>query len=205
MIASYLEFLVEDVSTELFLKSWLTSFLPETCGYGVYAFRGKEALLRRLPNRLQGYASWLPSDHRVVIVVDCDSDRCEELKSRMEDICEKAGLVSRRASSALNWQVVTRIAIEELEAWYFGDWEAVLQTYPRVPTHIPDTRSYRNPDAIAGGTWEAFERILQGSGYFAQGLAKTQVATAVGGHINPSRNRSRSFMKFRDAIVEAVT
>ena len=205
MSTSYLEFLVEDISTELFLKSWLTRILPETCGYGVYAFRGKEALLRRLPNRLRGYARWLPSDHRIVIVVDCDRDQCEELKSRMEDICADVGLVSRRTSSVSNWQVVTRIAIEELEAWYFGDWEAVLQAYPRVPSNIPGNRSYRNPDAIAGGTWEAFERVLQRSGYFAQGLAKTQVAAAIGRHIDPTRNRSRSFIKFRDAIAEAVT
>ena len=32
------------------------------------------------------------------------------------------------------WQVVNRIAIEELQAWHFGDWEAARQAnpYPRA-------------------------------------------------------------------------
>jgi len=55
-----------------------------------------------------------------------------------------------RSGTALFWQVVNRIAIEELEAWYFGNWPAVVATYPNVPENIPGKAPYRNPDAIAG-------------------------------------------------------
>ena len=99
---------------------------------------------------------------------------------------------------------MTRIAVEELEAWYFGDWQAVCAAYPRVSPNTPRQARYRDPDAIAGGTWEAFERILQQHGYFKPGLAKVQAAAAIGQQIDPARNRSHSFAVLRDAIAEAT-
>ena len=63
---------------------------------------------------------------------------------------------------------------------------------------------YRDPEAIKGGTWEAFERILQKGGYFKNGLRKVEVARTIAARINPDCNRSHSFVKFRDALVEAM-
>ena len=188
---------------EAFLRGWLPRFLPETCTFGIYAYSGKNALLRKLGNRLQGYAAWMPAEYRIVVVVDRDNDDCHELKSRLENICAGAGLRSRSVNGSSAWQVVTRIAIEELEAWYFGDWQAVQSAYPDVSPNIPSQAPYRDPDAIAGGTWEKFERVLQRHGYFRQGLAKVQAATEIGKHIVPQNTRSHSFSVFRDAISEA--
>ena len=185
---------------EAFLRAWLPRFLPEDCSFGIYPYPGKDALLRRIGDRLRGYATWMPAGYRIVVVVDRNGDGCEELKSRLEQSCESAGLRSRRVAGGAGWQVVTRIAIEELEAWYFGDWPAVREAYPRVSPHPP----HRDPDAIRGGTWEAFERILQRHGYFRQGLSKVQAAGDIGRHVDPARNRSRSFAAFRDAIAEAA-
>ena len=204
MPASHFELLVEEPSMEAFLDAWLPRFLPQRCTFEVFPHPGKHALLRRLGNRLRGYANWMPPEYRIVVVVDRDSDDCEELKLRLEQICENAGLRSRRAAGGPEWQVATRIAVEELEAWYFGDWSAVRAAYPRVPAQIPHRVARQNPDAIAGGTWEAFERVLQRYGHFRQGLAKVQAATDIGQHVDPARNRSRSFAVFRDAIGEAV-
>ena len=204
MPASHFEFHVEEVSMEAFLATWLPSILPEDCTFGIYAYQGKHALLRKIGDRLKGYATWMPAEYRIAVIVDRDGDECEELKSRLERICESAGVRSRRSVSGLDWKVVTRIAIEELEAWYFGDWQAVHQAYPRVSPTVSSQARYRDPDAIAGGTWEAFERVLRRHGYFTQGLAKVQAATAIGQHIDPARNRSRSFAVFRDAIAEAT-
>ena len=204
MPASHFEFLVEEPSMEAFLDAWLPRFLPPHCTFEIFVHPGKHALLRRLGSRLRGYANWMPPEYRIVVVVDRDSDECEELKLRLEQICESVGLRSRRAAGGPEWQVVTRIAIEELEAWYFGDWPAVRAAYPRIPAQIPDRVARRNPDAIRGGTWEAFERVLRRYGYFRQGLAKVRAATDIGRHIDPARNRSRSFAVFRDAIGKAV-
>jgi uncharacterized protein DUF4276 len=69
-----------------------------------------------------------------------------------------------------------------------------------VPTTIPARAGYRDPDRIRGGTWEAFERILQQAGYFAGGLRKIEAARAVTRHMVPARNRSRSFQVLHDAL-----
>lgn len=50
--------------------------------------------------------------------------------------CFELGL--RTGAGGAPWQLVNRIAIEELEAWYFGDWEAVRTAYPRIPSTIPN-------------------------------------------------------------------
>jgi hypothetical protein len=100
--------------------------------------------------------------------------------------------------------VVNRIAIEELEAWFFGEWSAVRQAYPRVSVRIPSQAAYRASDSIAGGTWEALERVLRKAGYFNQGLPKKEVANAVGRYMDPDANTSPSFLIFRAAVLEAV-
>ena len=160
--------------------------------------------MRKLETRLKGYAAWLPPEYRIVVIVDRDNDDCQNLKSTLEQKCKNVGLRSRRVANGLDWQVVTRIAIEELEAWYFGDWQAVRSAYPRASPNTPKQASYRDPDAIKNGTWEAFERVMKRHGYFKQGLAKLDAASAVGQHIDPKRNRSRSFAVFYNAIVEPL-
>lgn len=48
--------------------------------------------------------------------------------------------------------------------------------HPRVSTNTPGRLAYRNPDAILGGTWEAFERVLRRREYHKQELAKVRAA-----------------------------
>ena len=189
---------------ERFLAEWLPRMLPSDCTFAIHAHQGKHAMLRKLEGRLRGYAASMPPQCRIVIVVDRDNDDCLELKSRLEEICRRAGLRSRRAQGNPDWQVVTRIAIEELEAWYFGNWSAVRAAYPRISPNTPRQAAYRNPDAISGGTWEAFERILQKSGYFGQGMAKLKVATDIGREFDPTTSTSSSFWVFWNAISETV-
>jgi len=71
--------------------------------------------------------------------------------------------------------------------------------------HIPRRVGYRDPDAIKGGTWEAFERIMKKHGYFTTGLRKTEAAEAIAAHIDPDRNQSGSFAVFRNVVAEATT
>lgn len=201
MAVSHFEFLVEEPSMEAFLRALLPRLLPdEDRTFEVHPFHGKTNLLGKLEARLRAYASWMPDDWRIVLVVDRDGDDCRELKRQLEDMALQAGLRSRNRVGAEQWQLVNRIAIEELEAWYFGDWEAVRAAYPRVPKSIPQRQGFRDPDAIAGGTWEASERILQRYGYFRGGLAKLEAARAVGRHITAERSRSRSFQLFCKAL-----
>ncbi len=204
MPVSHFEFLVEELSMEAFLNAYLPRILPINCTFEIHTHQGKHALLRKLGKRLKGYSMWLPPEYRIVVIVDRDKDDCKVLKSTLEHICKSAGLQSRSTVGGSDWQVVTRLAIEELEAWYFGDWQAVCSAYPRASPNIPRLANYRNPDAIRNGTWEAFERVLKKRGYFKQGLAKVEAATAVGQYIDPNRNQSQSFTVFHNAIVESL-
>ena len=205
MIARHLELLVEEPSMEVFLRELLPRILSADCDFEIHPFQGKLDLLGNLGNRLRGYAQWLPDDWRILVIVDRDDDDCRQLKQRLEDVASGANLRTRSQAGGRPWQLVNRVVIEELEAWYFGDWEAVRSAYPRVSPTVPNQSRYRNPDSVRGGTWEAFERILKGRGYFRTGLRKIEAARTVAAYIDPARNRSHSFTKFRDALVEATS
>ncbi|MFP5207493.1 MAG: DUF4276 family protein [Acidobacteriota bacterium] len=195
---------VEEESAEAALQSILPKLLPES-ELQIIRFQGKQNMLRHLPARLRGLQSWLPDNHLLLVLIDRDSDDCRQLKAGLERIAIQAGLVSKSAArSGSRFQIVNRIAIEELESWFFGDWKAVRRAYPKAPVTIPSQARYRDPDAISGGTWEALERILQNKGYCKSGLRKIELARSVAPHMEPSRNNSRSFQVFRDAIVAAA-
>lgn len=200
MGTEHLEFLVEEPSAEAFVRALLPRLLPNHCTFDVHAFQGKDDLLQKLPSRLRGYAQWLPQGWRIIVLVDRDDDDCQVLKRQLDSMTLTAGLQTRTVASANNWQVVNRLAIEELEAWYFGNWPAVGSVYPRVARTIPAQAGYRDPDAISGGTWEAFERILKRYGYFKTGLRKIEAARAIGAHIDPVSSNSHSFQKFIEVI-----
>jgi hypothetical protein len=203
--ASHYEFLVEEPSAEAFLRSWLPRALPVGVSFEVHAHQGKDDLQKKLTSRLRGYASWLPEDWRLVVLLDRDDDRCELLKKELESCCLEAGLRSRSVanrSRSKSWHVVNRIAVEELEAWFFGDWQAVMELYPRVSDSIPRSRGYRDCDGIKGGTWEALERVLQRAGYFESGLRKIELARAMGLSMSSSRCRSPSFQSLFQALSE---
>lgn len=207
MTASHLEVLTEEPSMEAFLGAPLRRMLTADVSFKIHPFRGKDQLLKELPKRLWAYARWIPENYRIVVLIDRDSDDCRAVKECLEAEAAKAGLRTKSRTGdagGQGWQIVNRVAVEELEAWYFGDWEAVRAAYPRVSANIPRQRPYRDPDAVRGGTWEAFERIMKKHGYFKQGLSKIEAARAIAPHIDPARNQSRSFACFRDAIREAV-
>jgi hypothetical protein len=203
MPTAHLELLVEEPSMEVFLRALLPRLLPQDRTFEIHPFQGKRDLLGKLEQRLRGYAAWLPPDWRIVVVVDRDDDDCRVLKRQLESMARRAGLLTRTRVGNATWQLVNRIAIEELEAWYFGDWAAVCSAYPRASANVPRRQGFREPDAIAGGTWEAFERVMQAHGYFKGGLAKIEAARAIGAHVDPARSSSHSFRTFSQAIVEA--
>ncbi len=201
MTATHIEVLVEEPSAEAALRALLPRMVGDT-SFAVYPHFCKDDLLKRLPQRLRGYASWLPDDWRVVVVVDQDDDDCRKLKQHLEAMAAEAGLATKSKPKRHRFAVVNRVAIEELEAWYFGDWEAVRRAYPKVNANIPSQAKYRSPDKIKGGTWEAFERVMKDAGYFQTGLRKIEAARAIAEHMDPARNTSPSFQALSNALSE---
>ncbi len=203
MKVEHVEILVEEPSMETALRLLLPKIIGEL-SFEIYVHQCKEELLIRLPERLRGYSRWLPRDWRIVVLVDRDDDDCRRLKKRLEQMAIFAELGTKSTTLDGRWTVANRLAIEELEAWYFGDWTAVRSAYPRVSPNIPDKAKYREPDAIKGGTWEAFEHVLNKAGYFKGGLRKIEAAREIAGHMDAGRNQSRSFQVFRDVLQEMM-
>lgn len=204
----HIEFLVEERSAEVALRNLIPKIVPEAVTFNIHSFPGKSALLRKLPQRLQGYKQWLPSDWWIVILIDQDREDCRILKSKLENIAADAGLITKSVAQKnknnSSFQVLNRLAIEELESWFCGDIEAIVAAYPKVSPHLGQQATYRNPDEIAGGTWEALERALQRYGYHLGGLEKVNAAREISKHMEPQRNRSRSFQVFRDGLLDIV-
>jgi hypothetical protein len=202
----HLEIFVEEPSAEAALRHLLPRIVGDAASFEVYPFQGKLNLLSELPARLRAYSKWLPDDWRIVILIDADGADCAEQKQRLERIARETGLRPRSAvKQGEPFQVLNRLAVEELEAWFFGDLEALRTAYPRLPASLGSRAPYRNCDAIRGGTWEALERELQKAGYHRGGLAKIQAARDICEHMDPARNRSPSFQTFRRGLVELIS
>jgi hypothetical protein len=196
----HIELFLEEPSAEAFLKEFMPKILPPATTWNPVVFQGKSNLLANLESRLKAYSSWLPEDWRIVVLIDEDRSDCRALKKNLEDIAAAAGLLTKTVAGGGGFVVLNRIAVEELEAWFFGDPQALVAAYPRVPATFASKAKYRNPDAVAGGTWEALERVLQRAGYYQGGVAKIEVARNVSKHMDVSRNSSASFKCFVSGI-----
>lgn len=200
----HIEFLVEEPSAEAALNNLAPAILGPDITFQVHPYNGKPDLLAKLPDRLAGYRSWLPADWRIVVLIDADEEDCRQLKARMAESARAAGLVTRSAAGGAQFQVLNRLAVQELEAWFFGDIEALRAAYPRLDPNLARRSRYRVPDAIAGGTWEALEYELQRAGYAPGGLAKVANARAVSAHMQPEQNRSHSCQVFRQGLLGLI-
>lgn len=185
----------------------MNNLLPKMIGsedsFSIHPYNGKKDLLGKLPGRLRGYKKWIPPDYRIVVLIDRDRDDCTSLKKRLEEIAREAGLTTKSSPQHDgSFQVLNRIAIEELEAWFFGDIEALAAAYPKVPLTLGARRSYRDPDAIVNA-WEALERVLQQAGY-PRPLQKIKSASNISKCMVPERNKSASFQAFYTGIQACV-
>lgn len=201
MTVEHVEVLVEEPSAAAALQQLLPRLLGATT-FAIHAHQGKDDLLGKLPGKLRAYARWIPQTWRILVLVDRDNERCDELKDRLESVAKTVPLTTRTSAKRRPWVVANRIAIEELEAWYFGDWAAVRGAFPKAAASIPSQAKFRHPDRISGGTWEAFERVMQKAGYFVGGLRKIEAARAIGERMDPARNTSPSFCALREVLVE---
>jgi hypothetical protein len=202
MASMHIEFLVEESSVEAALQVLASKILGPDVSFAVHPHQGKPDLLASLPGLLQGYRDWLPDDWRIVVLLDADEGDCRKLKANLEEMARRARLVTQSTPAfGSHVQVLNRLAVKELEAWFFGDVEALGAAYPGVPLSLARKAKYRNPDAI-GKTSVALERELQRAGYYRSGLAKISAARQISQHMDPDRNRSRSFQTFRQGLLE---
>ncbi len=126
------------------------------------------------------------------------SDR-RRLKQELNPAAGRAGLQTRTsAGGGQSFQVLNRIVIEELEAWFLGD-------LTRCGAHTPGCCSACRANSLTrifvrGGTAELLERWLQQYGYFRSGYSKIAAARQIAPYLDPARNRSRSFQVFLEGL-----
>jgi hypothetical protein len=208
----HIEILTEDSSGQRLLEHLVPKLIglngePHTWRF--HAYRGigripagltaksdpsKRIFLDQLPRLLRGYAN-IPGIDAVVVVLDVDDRDCigflAELRS-LADLCGAAALT------------LFRLAIEEVEAWYLGDRAALRCAYPMARMRQLDGYVQDSPC----GTWELLADAIYPGGHGAirragwplPGQVKHEWADRIGPLLDPERNLSPSFSKFRDGL-----
>ncbi len=195
-----LEILVEEPSMEAALREVMPRILHGRAYWKSINMGSKGKLLKVLPARLRAYQRRIDNDEdlKIIVLVDQDDDNCEQLKHRLETIAREAGLITKTAVNGQgDFQVVTRIAIEELEAWFMGDVDALKAAFTSLKS-VNFPGNFRNPDN--GGTWERLHRFLKRHGIYRNSYPKIEAARKIAKHMEPGRNRSRSFQSFLQGV-----
>ena len=203
----HIEFLLEEYSAEVALRHILPKIFSDNVSYALHAHQGRDDLFKKLPKRLKAYRQWLTDDYRIIVLIDEDRKDCHELKAYLEKAAHEVGFVTKSSADPNDdFQVVNRIAIEELEAWLFGDVEALNMAYPKISRNLHTKAKYHNPDAITGGTYEVLDRLLRQNNYYRKGerIHKPTVAQNIAQYMEPSRNISKSFQVFVEGLKACV-
>ncbi len=212
----HIEVLVEDTSGARLLETLLPHVIGEQGAphtWRLHPYKGigrlpaglsaksdpaKRALLARLPRLLAGYGK-TPGVDAVVVLLDSDRRDCKTFLKELKTLLSRC----QPAPHAL-----FRLAIEEMEAWYLGDRQALLAAFPRAKRDV--LRRYRQ-DTVCG-TWELLADAVQPGGHAAiqkagwplPGQIKHGWAERIGPMMDVEQNRSPSFCKFRDGLRRLV-
>lgn len=196
----HLDFVVEDESTKAFLDAWLNGYLRGRAVFQVQHYKGDKHLLGKLKSRLNGCSKWLSSKYRIIVIMDCDEKKCEDVKMEMEKICSSVSVKTRMNGNS--WQVATCIAIKELEAWYLGNWSAVQSAYSTKSSEQEILKKYPNSDAVDGKTKKVVHCELKK--HYPKRFPSVEVAGKIGIYFDENKCRSQSFCHLRTVIDDAI-
>lgn len=208
----HIEVVVEDASGAKLLNALLPKLIgdqgdPHT--WRIHGYKGvgrlsknlnknadaaKRILLDQLPRLLRGYGR-TPGVDAVLVVLDSDQRNCAEFLGELKELLAAC-------NPAPN--TLFRLAIEEMEAWYLGDHEALVAAYPRAKA---DVLGRYKQDSICG-TWELMadaiypggSAAIKKAGWPLPGQVKAEWAERIGPLLDPDRNISPSFIKLRDGL-----
>jgi hypothetical protein len=200
-----IDILLEEPSAEEALRNLLPKIIKGRARVNLINMRNKSRLLQELPARLCGYKRRIEAgeDLRLLILVDRDDDNCQDLKATLERMAREAGL-STKSSPQENGQfyVVNRIAIQELEAWFIGDIDALKKAFSSL-RGVSFPKSFQNPDKC--GKWEILHRFLRQNGIYRSNYPKIEAARKISQQIEISHNRSKSFQHFCHGLESILT
>lgn len=158
----------------------------------------KRALLDQLPRVLSGYGR-TPGIDAVVVVVDSDRRDCRTFLAELKALLNQCNPAPT---------TLFRLAIEEMEAWFFGDRQALMRAYPKAKK---DVLSRYRQDSVCG-TWELLADAVYPGGQAAinkvgwplPGQVKHEWAEKIAPSMDVEANESPSFQKFRDGVRKLV-
>ena len=174
-------FFLEEPSMKAFLEELLPR-LFSGLSFLCIPHEGKDDLEKSLSRKLNGWN--VPGD-RFCIVRDSDGADCVAIKSGLRKRCEAA-----------NRDALIRIVCQELEAWYFGDPEALATGFDREDlARIGRRRRFRDPDEISKPS-SALEKLIPEFG-------KISGARIMGRHLTRDNN-SRSYRVFLEGVERLI-
>lgn len=212
----HIEILIEDNSGQRLLEILLPKVLGDNGDvhtWRLHSYRGigripgklssksdpsKRILLENLPRILRGYGKSSGVD-AIVVVLDNDSRNCKKFLGELHKVRSACGKLP---------PTLFRLAIEEMEAWYLGDREALLKAYPRIRK---DVLARYKQDSVCD-TWELLadaiypggSRAIKDKGWPLPGQVKHQWAQQIGPLLDFDRNISPSFKKLRQGLLRLV-
>jgi hypothetical protein len=159
--------------------------------------RADQTLLHNLPSKLRAYGK-ASQDLVVVVLVDLDErPDCRAFKAALQNTLQSCSPAPR---------TLFRIAIEEVEAWFLGDQDAIKAAYPDAKQSILD--QYDQDSQY--GTWELLaDAIYPGGCSHLQAKGKRSVgalsekrkwAANITPFMDINANRSPSFKVFRSGL-----
>lgn len=220
----YIQFLVEDISTKVFLQhvmekirsqhpdQYLAWEIRSFKGIGHLPKHGKPLerktgqLLNELPAALRAYNKTLlaigQDETALFIVLDNDKRDPYIFRKQLEQVA---------IDQMILVDYVFCIAVKELEAWLLGDANAIEAAYPDLRKNV--LRKYIQ-DGICD-TWEVLADAVypgglaelkkqSGGAYMGIGKAKCQWADKIGRELELHKNESPSFQYFLREVENRV-
>lgn len=199
----HIEFLIEDQSGKRAMEILMPKILANDITYRVHSYKGigriqpglkpksgadKRQLLDQLPKLLRGYGN-TPFVDAVVVVCDLDDKNKDHFLSELNGVLDYCHPKPPNTFFFLS--------IEEFEAWYLGDLDAIRKAYPHAKNVV--LNGYDN-DSVCG-TWELLadaiykggHQALSKKGWQTVGLQKSIWAETISPHMNVEENKSPSF------------
>lgn len=211
----HFEILVEDISGKAALDILVPKIIGDSHTFKVISYKGighipknlkpnsakTDTLLNNLPKLINGYArSWNNYPAALFFVCDLDDKCLKEFKKSLNDVllqCQNKPQIVRFC-----------IAIEEGEAWFLGDINAIKQAYPAAKEEL--IQAYKN-DSICG-TWELLADVLYNGGskvlrkkpFQVIGEEKFKWAKNISPYMDVNNNHSPSFNYFKNRLIQLI-
>jgi type III restriction enzyme len=105
-------------------------------------------------------------------------------------------------------QTMFRLAIEEMEAWYFGDRNALLSAYPRAKREVLDKYVQDSQcdtwELLADALYPGGSLAIKRAGWPLPGQIKHEWAEKIGPYLSLEENTSPSFNKLLDGLTRLM-